>query len=306
MAVHSLAGYTLAVPDVEKGRRFYEDFGLAGRAERDQIALRCAGSDTDQVTLREGNGRRLHHFTMNIGTDAGASFRRKLEAGGLKVMDPPDNSGAFAVRDPDDNLVVFRPHAKPDFLAERKKRIDAHLANFRRAGNGRGCPPRDLKAAPWRLGHMLLFTPDVQRMIDFYTKHLGMLLSDRSGSVIAFMRTPGGSDHHVLALAMSDRPGFHHGSFEVGSIDEIGVGANNMLAKGYKDGWGFGRHVIGSNFFHYIRDPFGSLAEYFFDVDYVADDAKWDARDWPGEDALFIWGPAVPPDFVENFDAPAR
>jgi catechol 2,3-dioxygenase len=305
MTVHSLAGYTLAVPEVEAGRRFFEDFGLQGREERDQIALRCKGSDTDQVTLRPGKGRRLHHITFNIGVDAGPGFRRKLESQGVRIMDPPDNTGAFAVRDPDDNLVMFRPHAKPDFLGQRKKNIDAAVANFNRTPGGRGCPDR-FRAQPWRLGHMLLFTPNVDRMIDFYTKHVGMLVSDRSGSIIAFMRTSGGSDHHVLALAMSDRPGYHHGSFEVSSVDEIGIGAAHMLGKGYKDGWGFGRHVIGSNFFHYIRDPWGSLAEYFFDVDYVADDAKWDMRDWPGEDSLYLWGPGVPADFVQNFDAPAR
>lgn len=306
MTVHSLAGYTLAVPEVEAGRRFYEEFGLQGRAVGDQIALRCTGSDTDQVTLRPGTGRRLHHLTFNIGLDAGPGFRRSLESAGVKIADAPDNIGAFAIRDPDDNLVVFRPHAKPDYLAQRKARIDAATANFNRKAAVRGCPPRDLKAQPWRLGHVLLFTPEVDRMIGFYTRHMGMKLSDRSGNIIAFMRAPGGSDHHVLALALSDRPGFHHASFEVSSVDEIGVGAARLLAKGYKNGWGFGRHVIGSNFFHYIRDPWGSLAEYFFDVDYVADDAAWETRDWPAEDSLYLWGPAVPPDFVQNFDAPPR
>lgn len=306
MTVHSLAGYTLAIPEVEAGRRFYEDFGLVGREAGGQIALRCKGSDTDQVTLRPGTGRRLHHVTFNIDPAAGAGFRQKLETAGVRIVDPPDNSGAFAVRDPDDNLVVFRPHARPDFLAQRRSHLDAAIANFNRRAGGRGCPPRDIRAQPWRLGHMLLFSPNVDRMIDFYTRHLGMLLSDRSGSIIAFLRTAGGSDHHVLAFAMSDRPGFHHGSFEVSGVDEIGVGAAHMLGKGYKDGWGFGRHVIGSNFFHYIRDPWGSLAEYFFDVDYIADDAKWETRDWPAEDSLYLWGPSLPPDFVQNFDAPAR
>jgi catechol 2,3-dioxygenase len=78
-----------------------------------------------------------------------------------------------------------------------------------------------------------------------------------------------------------------------------------LLGKGYRNGWGFGRHVLGSNFFHYIRDPWGSLAEYFYDIDYIADDAQWKAGDWPAEDSLFLWGPGVPPDFVQNFDAAA-
>ena len=36
---------------------------------------------------------------------------------------------------------------------------------------------------------------------------------------------------------------------DVGSVDEIGIGAMHMLGKGYAKGWGLGRHVLGSNYF---------------------------------------------------------
>ena len=35
-------------------------------------------------------------------------------------------------------------------------------------------------------------------------------LSDRSGPGIAFLHSPHGSDHHLIALAKSDGPGLHH------------------------------------------------------------------------------------------------
>ena len=79
--------------------------------------------------------------------------------------------------------------------------------------------------------------------------------------------------------------------------------AELLLDKGYRDGWGFGRHVIGSNFFHYIRDPWGSLVEYFCDIDYIPDGADWKPKDYPAADSLYAWGPGVPADFGRNFEA---
>ena len=133
---------------------------------------------------------------------------------------------------------------------------------------------------------------------------VGMRLSDRSPGIISFLRSgEGGSDHHVLGFIKDDRPGYHHASFEVGNLDELGMGACRLLDKGYRNGWGFGRHVIGSNFFHYIRDPWGSLVEYFCDIDYIPDGADWKPKDYPAEDSLYAWGPDVPADFGRNFEA---
>jgi catechol 2,3-dioxygenase-like lactoylglutathione lyase family enzyme len=307
MTVHSLLGYTLRVPDVPAGKRFYEDFGLVGRDYSDRLGFRVFEGEAEPVSLVEGKGRRLHHVTLGVSPDQAKALQQRIEQKGFKLVDPPQAEGnaVFAVRDPDDNMVVVKSCQKAEFLTKRRGMIQQASSGFSRAAAVRGCPSRDQVVRPWRLGHVLLFTPNVDRQIAFYTEALGMKLSDRSGDIIAFIRVPGGSDHHVIAFAKSDRPGFHHASYEVGGVDQVGYGAVRMLEKGYRNGWGFGRHVLGSNFFHYIRDPWGSLAEYFFDIDYIADDAKWEARDWPGQDSLFLWGPNVPPDFVENFDAAA-
>ena len=128
------------------------------------------------------------------------------------------------------------------------------------------------------------FTPDVARATAFYTDMLGMRVSDTvGGHILAFLRTAGDSDHHVLAFAHADRRGFHHASFEVGSLDEIVLGAEHVVEAGYRSAWGIGRHVVGSNFFHYLRDPWNGMAEYFWDIDFVPDATKWEVQDWgPG------------------------
>jgi len=200
------------------------------------------------------------------------------------------------IRDPDGNLVNVREEAGPDDPVDLPLPLNGPGYTPRQAQ--RGSPERGVGAAPRRLGHVLLFTPDVDRQIDFYTRALGLKLSDRSGTIIAFLRC--NTDHHTLALLTSPRPGFHHASFQVGSVDEIAMGAVRMADRGWQPGWGLGRHVIGSNFFYYIRDPWGGFAEYYFDLDCIPEDCAWQPRDFPGEDSLYIWGPPVPDDFGEN------
>jgi catechol 2,3-dioxygenase-like lactoylglutathione lyase family enzyme len=78
--------------------------------------------------------------------------------------------------------------------------------------------------------------------------------------------------------------------------------ALHMADKGFTYGWGLGRHVLGSNYFHYVRDPWGSYAEYSCDIDYIPFDKDWRDGDHPPEDSLYMWGPVVPPDFATNFE----
>ena len=73
-----------------------------------------------------------------------------------------------------------------------------------------------------------------------------------------------------------------------------------MADKGYSKGWGLGRHVLGSNYFHYVQDPWGSYAEYSCDMDYIPPGSDWEAGDFGAEDAFYVWGPTPPEDFTKN------
>ena len=156
---------------------------------------------------------------------------------------------------------------------------------------------------PRRLSHVLIFTADVSASILFYERTLGLRLSDRASDLVAFMHGIHGSDHHMLALVKSSAPGFHHCSWDVASINDIGLGAMRMHDKGFTKGWGLGRHVLGSNYFHYVRDPWGSFAEYACDIDYIPKDTRWPAADHKPEDSFYLWGPEVPREFTLNCEA---
>ena len=75
-----------------------------------------------------------------------------------------------------------------------------------------------------------------------------------------------------------------------------------MAEAGYSRGWGVGRHVLGSNYFFYVRDPWGSYAEYSFDIDYIPKEMDWEASYPAPENSIYLWGPDLPADFVTNYE----
>jgi catechol 2,3-dioxygenase len=62
-------------------------------------------------------------------------------------------------------------------------------------------------------------------------------------------------------------------------VHHVGLGATQMADRGFASGWGLGRHVVGSNYFHYIRDPWGSYSEYSCDIDYIPKGCDWQPQD---------------------------
>lgn len=298
MAVRALLRYALEVPDQAAGQEFYRDFGLVEESARDgAVHLRPSSASRAAVLLYGGPKKRLHHLAFGAPGDDYEITRELVTRAGVREIDGPKGApdGGFWVRDPDGHAVNVRPEALE--LPPADPPLTLNTPGHAMRILERGCPePR--QARPRRLGHVLLFTPDLRRQIDFYTRALGLRLSDRCASIIAFLRCS--TDHHNLALLTSGGAGFHHGSYEVGSVDEIALGANHLHARGRTPGWGLGRHVIGSNFFYYARDPWGSWAEYYHDLDYIPENCAWVPRDFPEGDALYRWGPPLPEDFARN------
>ena len=304
VGVHSVNRFVFSVPDLEEARRFYSSFGLDVRQQDGRLDLHtfghphCWGS-----VLANGKPKRLEYVSFGISAVDEAALRERIERLGL-ACEPhalSDGTGLW-LRNPDGTpwQLVVAPKVSPSAKTQPSTRATVPP--------GQGAAPARSKAArvqPRSLSHVLFFTPDVERMLRFCSDVMGLRLSDRSGDIIAFMHGPHASDHHLVAFAKSHGPGLHHSSWDVGSIDEVGGGAEQMRAAGYDRGWGLGRHVLGSNYFHYVRDPWGSFAEYSCDIDFVPHDVEWPAADHPPEDSFYVWGPAVPEDFVTNHEQPA-
>ncbi len=301
LGVHSLDHFHFVVPNLVVARTFYDEFGLDVGERGSALSLATKGNPHVWGTIGEGPRKRHQYMSFGAFEDDLGRFAERLQAHGVRRLDPPAGveSNGLWFHDHDANLVeiAVAPKTSPN---EKSQFVQSSAAPLVRGAPNRTAVKR---THPRRLAHVLMFTTDVTKAIDFYSRVLGLRLSDHSGDGIAFMHGIHGSDHHMIALGKSNAPGLHHLSWDVGSVDEIGLGAMHMLGKGYDKGWGLGRHVLGSNFFHYVRDPWGSFAEYSADIDFVPHDADWPAADHPPEDSFYVWGPNPPADFVHNYEA---
>lgn len=308
MAVLGALSFTLEVPDVAPGVAFYTDAGLLADVEGDVARLRCEGQDRDSILLLGGYPKkRLHHISLRA--DGLDGIAAAVPAHGGRTVAAP---AGFE----DNGLWVEDPHGMLIHLSERPADPELTAAATAFEVNAPGRVVRKRRSAvlpqgaypaakPLRLGHILVFSPDVPESLDFMTGALGMGLADRAQDIIAFTCAKKDSDHHVVAFAKSPGVGFHHASFQVHDPDEVGRGGRALLAKAGRGDWGFGRHTIGSNFFHYIQDPWGSWFEYFSDMDHIDDYSLWTPTNYEMQDSLASWGPAVPHDFVHNYEVNA-
>jgi catechol 2,3-dioxygenase len=301
LGVHSLDRFHFAVPDLSVARHFYSEFGLDIKESGDLLTMNTYDHSHLWGTIAEGPRKKLGYVSFGAFEDDIERFSVRLQEMGIKRFDPPpgiDSNGLWC-RDHDGNLIEMKVAAKSS--PDEKSRF-----SFRSASPGqRGAQFRSAlpPTRPRRLSHVLLFTRNVSKAIEFYTRVIGLRVSDYSGDNIAFLHGIHGSDHHMIAFARSDAPGHHHFSWDVGSVDEIGIGATHMLEKGFDKGWGLGRHVLGSNYFHYVRDPWGSYSEYSADIDYVPATCDWQGGDQPADDSFYAWGPNLPEDFVHNYES---
>jgi catechol 2,3-dioxygenase-like lactoylglutathione lyase family enzyme/predicted enzyme related to lactoylglutathione lyase len=304
MAVLGALSVTLNVPELAPGVKFYSDAGLIPEVDGDVARFRCDGQDRESMVLLGGMPqKRLHHISLRA-NDLDDIAARVPKCGGRLIAAPTKfEPNGLWIADPNGMLIHLSERADdPELTAGSRYEINApgQLIRKRRSAMLPGSSYSPAK--PLRLGHILVFSPDVMKSVEFVTEALGMGLADRAQEVIAFCCARKNSDHHVLAFAKSPGVGFHHASFQVSDPDEVGRGGRALLAKTGKGDWGFGRHTIGSNFFHYIQDPWGSWFEYYSDMDYIDDYALWKPTNYGMEDSLANWGPPVPSDFVHNYE----
>jgi catechol 2,3-dioxygenase len=304
MAVLGMLSFALEVADLDEGLRFYSDAGLIAEVEGNVAGLRCHGQERDSITLLGGHGaKRLHHVALRA--DGLNEIAERVPTFGGTVVAAPEgfSEAGLWVTDPHGmllHLVDSPADPAPAIAAPFAVNGPGHIVRKRRSAMLSGSAYGPVR--PLRLGHVLVFTPDVPVSVRFVTEALGMGLADKAQDIIAFCCARKDSDHHVLAFAKSPGIGFHHGSFQVSDPDEVGRGGRALVEKAGKGDWGFGRHTIGSNFFHYIQDPWGSWFEYYADMDYIDDYDLWTPTNYGMEDSLANWGPAVPGDFVHNYE----
>ena len=304
-AIHSIDRFAISVPELDAARRFFTAFGLDVRERAGGLALYTHGGEHCWATVHEsGRPKRLEYLSFGAFPDDIEALVERARGLGVALEDPhplSDGRGIW-MRDPDGIAVQMVAAGKvtpatPTAIEPPPAVVNAVGAEIAPT-RSKGGPVR-----PQRLSHLLLFCTDVPRSLRFYMDVLGLRLSDRSQDLIAFSHGAHSSDHHLLAWVKSEAPGLHHSSWIVRNVDEIGLGMEQTLAAGFTEGWGVGRHVVGSNYFYYARDPWGSFAEFACGIDFIDAATDWPAADYPPEDSFYLWGPAVPEHFTINHEA---
>lgn len=299
--VHSIDHFALDVPGLQEATRFLDTFGFELESRPGELLLRTPHSDHVWAKVREGTRKQLAYLALNCFADDFAPLSEQILAAGATAAAParlaPDEGLWF--HDLDGNLLQLKAGVKTS--PGCKLAMGRESAPLRLRG---ACARADAPVTrPSRLSHVLMFTPDVRGAVAFYERALGLTLSDGSEGIVAFLHARHGSDHHLIAFAHGAAKGWHHSAWDVPDIDAVGLGKMQMQRAGYVDGWGVGRHVLGSNYFQYVRDPWGSFWEYSADIDYVGAGTEWSGGDHPPEDSLYLWGPDVPAYFFENTEA---
>jgi catechol 2,3-dioxygenase-like lactoylglutathione lyase family enzyme len=299
--ISGLHHYALEVPDLAVADGFLTDFGLETTDKDGALIAQCPGRSQEQVRMTEGPVKRLHHVSFTLAPGSRDAVLASLERADVPLIEPPagaDESGTW-LRDPDGNPVQLLDTVPAPARPAQEIQLNSAGAS-QRVGRAAW---REVTSdvLPRRLGHSLLFSGQPATMTDFYTGVLGLHVSDTIHHDFVTFLNAGPGDHHVFGFISSTHAGFHHASFEVPSIDAIAIGADRMRSAGRDAGWGLGRHTIGSNFFHYNPDPWGSWIEWFSDIDQIDD--CWVAGDW--DVPPHLWGAPPPAAFLANAE-PSR
>jgi catechol 2,3-dioxygenase-like lactoylglutathione lyase family enzyme len=258
MTVMRVERVVYGVPNLDECVRFFEDFGLLPVDDDGR-----AGEQGARFTTQTGQVIELRPIEALDALAAGLITDRKVWTDAEGTVHAVDQTG-WGV-----GLTISRPvPADPAYSG-------AQYPGANRSGavarvNRPLDPPGRVR--PLRLCHVALDIPKPgkEEAVAFYTGRLGFVPTDRVAKVGVFMRAPGDTDHHTLLLChRPDRAGINHCAYEVARVDEVIVGANDMIEKGWHEARRLGRHTVGSNIFRFISAPCGGRVEFAADMDRV-------------------------------------
>jgi len=290
--------------DLEAVRSFYEDFGLKVTHESaNRIYFRGYGDTPFLYIAERGDDPAFVGAAFEVDSmEELERLSRRLDSP-IEPSDHPGGGMKVTTSDPDGKrieLVYGAARVQP--LPQIRKPVPWNSGGERnRLGR---FPIFDVGPAPiMRVAHVVMSSPNPQRVIDWFTGTLGAFSSDvivgQDGEPVgAFMRFPRGAeyvDHHNIAVFLGPTSGAQHTCFETLDIDAIGVGRRYLIQKGYRQSWGIVRHALGGALSDYWHDPSGFRVEHVTDGD-VLNDTFPTAYAAAGQDSLEQWATMVMPD----------
>jgi catechol 2,3-dioxygenase len=278
-SVDGVRSVDLGVTDLKSRARFYTDvWRLAPVAEQPgSVYLRATGPHHHVMALHARPRAELLRIDLTAPDKATVmALHAGLKKSGVSEIEKPANitepggGFGFAFKDPEG----------------RTLRI---LTGDKRHGDATPHPDR-----PSKITHIVLNSPDVDAISEFYARYLGFRIVDQT-RVMTFLCC--NEYHHVIAFARSTAPTLNHLAFEMPEIDSVMRGAGRLRDSGFSIEWGIGRHGPGNNVFAYFVGPDEVVIEYTAEVEKVGKHYKFRGpEEWawpPGRNDH--WGIAVGP-----------
>ena len=266
-------------PDAARLADFYSrTMGMAVSYLSETEILLEAPSRTIVIGPAKAAGHAYSAFALRDG-DHLKTYRAFLEGQGVALQSSPTSlfgPDAFAVRDPDDRLVVFGTRARP-----------------------RNAAAADLLAGslPGMLQHVVVASARFPAMFEFYSKTLGFMVSDtvhkdgagsEEGDVnVCFLRSD--EMHHTFAVFRAPQSRADHHAYETTGWNDLKLWADHFASLEIPIWWGPGRHGAGNNLFFMIKDPDGNNIEISAELE--AMEKGRPGKKWIGaKRATNLWG----------------
>ncbi len=303
MSIVGLDQATLTAESVDEARRYLLDFGLVEAPAdgghplflaQDNTGIRVAPVDAADLPPPVASGPNVREVVWGVKDDASLDqLSQALSRFGDREV--RRDGALLRTTDIDGNALVFR--------VTRRTPLSANPSLV----NVPGMPPQravnsvqDFSSPirPLTFSHLVLYTPDLERILDDYTNRLGFRLTDRFTGAGVFMRAPGHTEHHQLFFIQKpETRGLNHVAFHVRDHTAMMLAGKAFVDKGWSSAWGPGRHIFGGNCFWYFKSPFGGNVEYDADMDVVDD--HWVPRE-------AVMGPATAAAWLTTLPAPVQ
>ena len=282
MTITGIDALVFGVEDLPRCRRFFADWGLRER-EAGNDRLRFETLDGGEIVAEPASSDALPPAMEDGSTVRRAIWGVATEADLTAVRDKLSSEPSFGE---DDGLPsITDPNGlRLSFRVSRRRAVDvagtpANTCDNPTARQDSRGTVYD-RAEPVKIGHLVLFTPDVKAAVAYYTETLGFVVSDYYPDAGYFLRCAATGGHHQLFLLQTpDRKrGLNHVAFTVRDIHEVFGGGLHVSRRGWRTQIGPGRHPISAAYFWYLHSPTGGLFEYYADEDWCTE--AWRAKAW--------------------------
>ena len=200
---------SLFVTDLEDAtRRWSLQFGLTVRERSDESTRLACDDEPFSLELISADAPGVSHVAYDPRRSCPLEeARRHFEEAGAACE---EREGGLFLSDPEGNGVLVLPYREP----ELRWTPHARPATDQVVGH------------PRKLGHVNFLTGDIHAGVDFYTRVLGMGLTDWLGDGGVWLHVNG--DHHVMALVEKGYPHLHHVAFDVVDIGQMRVALDHL------------------------------------------------------------------------------